>query len=140
MSGLDEEDLVSKFRSCTGTQEGIEIITQFILFYKNYAEEIVNIWKRECQNAPLKRILIYFYIANDVIQNARKKTHAFTEPFYNAFHQLFEDGLLVKCDKQIKNSIMRVLQILETRGCFTPAEVMDLRQTITRAAVCFLFL
>ena len=133
---MNRQELVSRLTTCDFKQESVETVSQWIIFHKAHAKEIVDIWTTECQRAPVKRILIFFYIANDVIQRSRKKNTEFPDLFCEAFKQLFASGLLLKCDQQVNSSIRRTLQILKTRGFFSDSQILELRQTIAKTEVC----
>ncbi len=49
------------------------------MYHKRRAELSVDIWKREILASQPKRKLVYLYLANEVLQNAKKETPVFEE-------------------------------------------------------------
>ena len=135
MTNLTDSLIAEKFLKCQNSQEGIETVSQWVLFHKDSAERIVNVWTNECQTIPANQIVIFFNIANDVIQNDRKNVPIYKGFFFNAFKQLFADGLLSKCSEHTQQSIFRILNILKDRHYFSHQQFDELKSAI-QASVC----
>ena len=73
MGSLNSASLVDKLSKLNSTQASIETLSEWCNFYRREAGRIVGIWDEEFNKAtPVKR-LVLLYLANDILQNSRKK-------------------------------------------------------------------
>ncbi|KAL0478767.1 hypothetical protein AKO1_008351 [Acrasis kona] len=112
--------LVGKLNSMNNSQQSIQSISYWVMFNRKKAKESVAVWKKEIVDAKPSRRLLYFYLANDVIQNSKKKTNEFVDNFQAVMPevlQLTHSDLSPK-DKQ---SIVRIINIWDERKIYTSA-------------------
>ena len=93
-------------------------LSLWVIYHVKKAQEIVSIWAREAKKAAPNRKLCYYYLANDVIQNSRKKTNAFVEQFQAVLPGSLRDNISLMTEKDRK-SLQRIFSILEERKIFT---------------------
>ena len=53
--------------------QSIETLSHWCVFHRKRAKTLAPVWQRELRAAPGKRKLSFLYLANDVLQNSRKK-------------------------------------------------------------------
>ena len=135
MTSLPTSLISEKFLTCTNSQTGIETVSKWVIFHRDSAETIVNVWTSQCKRIPRNKILIFFNIANDVIQNDRKDAPVYRGFFFKAFRHLFRGGLILKCDEHTQQSIQRILKILKDRHYFSHQQFDELKSAI-EASVC----
>ena len=84
-----DDALIGRLANLTGTQQSIQsnlcrvyiphvadfdiAISAWILFFSKYADKIANVWIQELQKTKDSRKLVFLYLANDVLQSARRK-------------------------------------------------------------------
>lgn len=68
------------------------------------------------------------YLANDVIQNSKKKGPEFGKEFGNVLKKSFEHMSSIGYDEKTKNSLMRVLNIWGERGVYDAKQISDFKQ------------
>ena len=73
--------LVEKLSACNQTQQSIEAVSKWLLFYSQDAATIVTFWSEEMARAPAERRLALLYLANHVVQEGRKKGKDWMEQF-----------------------------------------------------------
>ena len=121
--GFKEEDLSTKLADLSNTQQSIETLSAYIIHHRKHSKKIVKLWKKQVLRDTLKNRLALIFLANDVIQNSRKKTTAFAEDFRDvlpgAFHFTF-----VRCSDAEKKSLIRVLDIWRQRSVY-PGDFID---------------
>ncbi|XP_063726873.1 regulation of nuclear pre-mRNA domain-containing protein 1B-like [Symsagittifera roscoffensis] len=121
--GFKEEELSAKLSELNNTQQSIETLSAYIIHHRKYSKKIVKLWKKQVLKDSLKDRLALIFLANDVIQNSRKKTSAFADDFKDvlpgAFHFTF-----VRCKDSEKKNLLRVLDIWRSRGVF-PGDFID---------------
>jgi regulator of Ty1 transposition protein 103 len=68
------------------------------------------------------------YLANDVIQNSKKKGPEFGKEFGNVLRKAFENMAVPESDEKTRKSIERILQIWEERGVYEPKLIKEFRR------------
>lgn len=124
---LDENNLEKRFRSISRSQGSIQSLSIFCLHYKTQPKKIVNVWLRTLQKteAPLRLTLIY--LANDIVQNARRKNlPAFIDEFKSVLKQT---GTYLR-DERIKKSVERVFDIWRDRHIYDAKFVAELKRSL----------
>lgn len=77
--------------------------------------------------APQNRKLVFMYLANDVIQNGKKKGPEYMESFATILARAFKDiGRSCNDEKTLK-SLNRILSIWEERGVYDAEKIKDFR-------------
>ncbi|KAK2964363.1 putative regulator of Ty1 transposition protein 103 [Blattamonas nauphoetae] len=129
MSGFDHVSFKQKLDTVNAQQDSIEGLSQYIIFQKRYVMDIVYDWENAFRAAEPAKKKILFFVANDVVQKAKRKTLVFSKPFYDAFVRSFQnmDGSF---DSSVKDSIIRVLRIWRDRETYSPLEVQTLMNLI----------
>lgn len=74
------------------------------------------------------RKLTFMYLANDVIQNSKKKGPEFGQEFGNVLRKAFENMAVPESDEKTRKSIERILQIWEERSVYEPKLIKEFRR------------
>jgi regulator of Ty1 transposition protein 103 len=154
-----EIEVVKKLETLNETQLSIETVSRWLIFHKRNAKLAVKAWKsqfappppapstedkeedgnREVNEdeeeggerlEPRKRLYL-LYLANDVLQNGRKKggeyVEAFREVMKVSFPQFVNDPAI---PSDLKVRAMRVLKIWEDRGVFDSDYIQEIKNGI----------
>lgn len=62
-----------KLGGLNSTQASIETLSNWCCFYRKQAPAVVTCWDAEYTRAPPPRRLVMLYLANDILQNSRRK-------------------------------------------------------------------
>ena len=73
MGTLNAASLVEKLSKLNSTQASIETLSEWCTFHRREAGRVVGIWDQEFNQAPSGKRLVLLYLANDILQNSRKK-------------------------------------------------------------------
>ncbi len=73
------------------THHSTTALSLWIMYHKRRAELSVDIWRREILASQPKRKLVYLYLANEVLQNAKKETPVFEEEFSKVIINVVSD-------------------------------------------------
>lgn len=73
--------------------------------------------------------LTFMYLANDVIQNSKKKGPEYGRQFGEVLTKSFEFMRTTGIDEKTKNSLMRILNIWEERGVYDAKQIQDFKET-----------
>ncbi|XP_041650451.1 regulation of nuclear pre-mRNA domain-containing protein 2 isoform X2 [Cheilinus undulatus] len=116
-----EATLDQRFRGVSNTMESIQGLSTWCIENKKYHGLVVRYWMKWLKKSDNNHRLNLFYLANDVIQNCKRKNaivyrSAFAEVLPNAA-QLIKDG-------KVRKSVERIFQIWEERSVY-PEDVIS---------------
>ncbi|XP_054568016.1 regulation of nuclear pre-mRNA domain-containing protein 2 isoform X7 [Eptesicus fuscus] len=127
-AGALESSLDRKFQSVTNTMESIQGLSSWCIENKKHHATIVYHWMKWLRRSAYPHRLNLFYLANDVIQNCKRKNAIiFRESFADV---LPEAAALVK-DPSVSKSIERIFKIWEDRNVYPEEMIMALREALT---------
>lgn len=121
---LNEGNLEKRFSMVSTSQGSIQSLSFFCLHYKNYHKKIAHIWLRCLQKARVSHRLTLIYLANDIVQNAKRKN---TLSFIDAFKSILKDTIPYLRDDKIKKSVERVFSIWQDRAIFDAKYTNELK-------------
>ncbi|KAF3860235.1 hypothetical protein F7725_000490 [Dissostichus mawsoni] len=73
MSSFSESALEKKLTELSSSQQSVQTLSLWIIHHRKHSGLIVKVWHRELRKAKSSRKLTFLYLANDVIQNSKKK-------------------------------------------------------------------
>jgi regulator of Ty1 transposition protein 103 len=84
--------------------------------------------------APSVRKLVFMYLANDVIQNSKKKGPEYSESFSTILAKAFKDISMRCADEKTFNSLNRILRIWEERGVYDSEKIKEFDLNLTKSS------
>lgn len=131
---FSREQLVLKLRDLTESQNSISTLSLWLLHHKKFGNDAVKVWYDELKKARGFRQLLLLYLANDVIQNGKRKGSEYIKHFQ---HVLVPAMALCgkHGDPKYKPKIQRIIQIWESRDVFPVPFILSLRQSLTNGEV-----
>eukprot|EP00227_Mantoniella_beaufortii_P018924 CAMPEP_0197598284 /NCGR_PEP_ID=MMETSP1326-20131121/29005_1 /TAXON_ID=1155430 /ORGANISM="Genus nov. species nov., Strain RCC2288" /LENGTH=107 /DNA_ID=CAMNT_0043165067 /DNA_START=173 /DNA_END=493 /DNA_ORIENTATION=+ len=72
----------SKLAGLNATSQSIETLSHWCVFHRKRAKGLAPVWQAQLRAAPGKRKLNFLYLANDVMQNSRKKGMEWIDAFW----------------------------------------------------------
>lgn len=130
LSSTSETNLEKKFLGVTNTQDSIQSLSLWIIHHKAHCKKIIDVWMKVLKKAKISHRLTLFYLANDVIQNSKRKGAA---QFVECFQEVLADAAILLRDDKIKGSVERVLNIWENRSIYSPELIDELKGTLNNA-------
>ncbi|CAN1838991.1 Regulation of nuclear pre-mRNA domain-containing protein 1B [Linum perenne] len=104
-SSFNPQILVEKLTKLNNSQASIE------------TKHVVETWARQFHSSPREQRLAFLYLANDILQNSRRKGSEFVGEFWKvlpeALREVIDNG-----DEFGRNSAMRLIGIWEDRKVF----------------------
>ncbi|XP_010926777.1 uncharacterized protein [Elaeis guineensis] len=118
MSGLfNGQILVEKLGKLNSSQQSIETLSHWCIFHRNNARQVVETWDRQFRCAPRDQRVSFLYLANDILQNSRRRGLEFINEFWRvlpgALNDVFENG-----GEFGRNTVLRLVDIWEERKVF----------------------
>nr|GLL16416.1 regulation of nuclear pre-mRNA domain-containing protein 1A [Ipomoea trifida] len=116
-STFNPQILVEKLAKLNSSQQSIETLSHWCIFHMNKAKQVVETWDRQFHSAPREQRLAFLYLANDILQNSRRKGSEFVGEFWKvlpgALRKVIDNG-----DEFGRNAALRLIDIWEERKVF----------------------
>ncbi|XP_050380420.1 uncharacterized protein LOC126797719 [Argentina anserina] len=116
-SVFSEQKLADKLSKLNSTQQCIETLSNWCISHRSKAELVVTAWEKQFHSAKMVQRVPLLYLANDILQNSRRKGNEFVTAFWKvlpgALKVINEEG-----DDQGKNVVSRLVGIWEERRVF----------------------
>ncbi|XP_042475493.1 protein enabled homolog isoform X2 [Macadamia integrifolia] len=109
--------LVEKLAKLNNSQQSIETLSHWCIFHRRKAKQVVETWDRQFHCSPREQRVSFLYLANDILQNSRRKGSEFVGEFWkvlpDALNDVIENG-----DEFGRNAALRLIDIWEERKVF----------------------
>ncbi|KAF7639911.1 CID domain-containing protein [Meloidogyne graminicola] len=120
MSGFSEAIMRERLMKLSNTTHSIQTLSMWILHHqKKNADAILDTWLKEVRNiTDNERLLSLMNLANDVIQNARKKAPS----FMNAFYEVLQPAIVhisKNVDQYHRQLLERILSVWRERAIYS---------------------
>lgn len=109
--------LAEKLNKLNASQQSIETLSHWCIFHRKKAKEIVDTWASKLRAAPKEQRVPFLYLANDILQNSRRKGPEFVNAFWTVLPAVLRD-VLETGDDAVRNSANRLVNIWEERRVF----------------------
>lgn len=120
-SVFSEEILADKLSKLNSTQQCIETLSHWCIFHRSKAELVVSTWSKQFNNSEIIQKVPLLYLANDILQNSKRKGNEFVTEFWKVLPAAIKD-LTEKGDDYGKNVVSRLVKIWEERRVFGHAK------------------
>lgn len=125
MSSFTESGLVKKLLELNPSQQSIQTLSLWLIHHRKHHSIIVKTWLKEIQKAPSSKKLTFMYLANDVIQNSKKKGPEFGKEFENVLLKAFKMIAQAGPEEKTIHSLNRILNIWAERGVYDEAKIRE---------------
>ncbi|XP_019396353.1 PREDICTED: regulation of nuclear pre-mRNA domain-containing protein 1A isoform X4 [Crocodylus porosus] len=129
MSAFSEAALERKLSELSNSQQSVQTLSLWLIHHRKHSTLIVSVWERELRKAKSNRKLTFLYLANDVIQNSKRKGPEFTKDFAPVIVEAFKH-VSSESDESCKKHLGRVLSIWEERSVYENDVLEQLRQAL----------
>ncbi|KAK9108549.1 hypothetical protein Syun_024560 [Stephania yunnanensis] len=109
--------LVEKLARLNNSQQSIETLSHWCIFHMNKAKQVVETWDRQFHCSPREQRLSFLYLANDILQNSRRKGSEFVAEFWKVLPDALSD-VIENGDDFGRNAALRLIDIWEDRKVF----------------------
>ncbi|XP_024961119.1 uncharacterized protein LOC112501655 isoform X1 [Cynara cardunculus var. scolymus] len=116
-STFNPQILVEKLAKLNNSQQSIETLSHWCIFHMNKAKQVVETWARQFHSSPRDQRLAFLYLANDILQNSRRKGSEFVGEFWKVLPDALRD-VIDNGDEFGRNSALRLVNILDERKVF----------------------
>lgn len=116
-STFNPQILVEKLSKLNSSQQSIETLSHWCIFHMNKAKQVVETWDRQFHCSPREQRLAFLYLANDILQNSRRKGAEFVSEFWKVLPDSLRD-VIKNGDEFAKKAAFRLISIWEERKVF----------------------
>ena len=88
------------------------------MFHRKRAKTLAPVWQKELRAAPGKRKLSFLYLANDVLQNSRKKGSEWIEALWPKMEWAVKHTLRATSDEKTAKSCAKLVKVWLDRRIF----------------------
>ncbi|XP_030953514.1 regulation of nuclear pre-mRNA domain-containing protein 1A isoform X1 [Quercus lobata] len=116
-STFNPQILMEKLAKLNNSQASIETLSHWCIFHMNKAKQVVETWARQFHCSPREQRLAFLYLANDILQNSRRKGSEFVGEFWKVLPDALRD-VIENGDEFGRNAALRLVGIWEERKVF----------------------
>lgn len=116
-SVFSEQILADKLTKLNSTQQCIETLSHWCIFHQSKAEQVVSTWDKQFHSSQMAQKVPFLYLANDILQNSKRKGNEFVTEFWKVLPAAVKD-ILENGDEYGKNAASRMVGIWEERRVF----------------------
>ncbi|XP_026499097.2 regulation of nuclear pre-mRNA domain-containing protein 1B [Vanessa tameamea] len=127
MSGFTENALIRKLQDLNSSQQSIQTLSLWLIHHRKHHAAIVKTWFKEMLKAKDGKQLTFMYLANDVIQNSKKKGPEYGKEFGNVLTEALKHMAKTGINTKTKHSLHRILNIWEERGVYEPERIIEFK-------------
>nr|XP_027198516.1 regulation of nuclear pre-mRNA domain-containing protein 1B-like [Dermatophagoides pteronyssinus] len=129
MSGFTQQAFEKKLNELNSSQQSIQTVSLWLIHHRKHYKSIVQTWFQSLKKAKPAKRLTYMYLANDVIQNSRKKGPEFSKEFLTVLLKAFEH-ISNEIESSTLSSLERLLKIWEERNIYEKNHITSFKQAL----------
>ncbi|EFJ31370.1 hypothetical protein SELMODRAFT_440209 [Selaginella moellendorffii] len=122
------EVLSEKLIKLNASQQSIETLSHWCIYHRKRAKQIAKTWEKEFFSAPKEKRVSFLYLANDIIQNSRRKGSEFVSEFWKVLNGALKD-VKANGDENGRTAVSRLVNIWEERKVFG-SRAQSLKETL----------
>ncbi|EDV29787.1 Regulation of nuclear pre-mRNA domain-containing protein 1B [Trichoplax sp. H2] len=130
MASFSSAALEKRLTELSNSQQSVQTLSLWMMHHRKHSKAAVEVWHQEFQKARTNKRLSMLYVANDVLQNSKRKGAEFDSEFYNILPDVFQHFAREDSDSQGIKAAERVLSIWEERVVFDGKYVEKLRHIL----------
>lgn len=116
-SVFNTQILADKLSKLNNSRQSIETLSHWCIFHRNKALQVVETWDKQFRELPVPQRVPFLYLANDILQNSRRRGTEFVNEFWKILPGALKD-VIVKGDDRGRNIVLRLVDIWEERKVF----------------------
>lgn len=126
---VPKDGLSTKLQRLSSSQQSIESVSSFCIFYHKDARGVVQIWDQEFYKANSERKLALLYLANHILQEGRKKGMGFCEEYFKVLPKALS-FVSKQGDEKMKKAAGRLVTVWEERRVFGTKHIKSFREVM----------
>jgi len=132
MSGFSENTLSQKLSELNPTAPSIQGVSLWLLHHRKHYQSYVKVWYKELGKIKPEQKLPMMYLANDLVQNSRKKHPEVSKEFGTVMKATFTHLAASDFDSKTQKSLNRLISIWTERQTFDKKVLNDINEAWDR--------
>jgi hypothetical protein len=128
-----EASFISKLQALNETQQSINTLSCWLRYHHKRSKQAAEIWAAEAITSPVARRLLFIYLLNDVLQTSRRRAPELCDHF-GAQMEAVLPQIVETATPQVRDKILRVINVWDERGVLAKPEIDRLRAIVTPGA------
>ncbi|KAH7283531.1 hypothetical protein KP509_34G011700 [Ceratopteris richardii] len=116
-SAFNSQILAEKLKKLNNSQQSIETLSHWCIFHRKKARLVVETWDKQFRELSKEQQVPFLYLANDILQNSRRRGGEFVTEFWKILPGALKD-VLQKGDDRVHNVVFRLVDIWDDRKVF----------------------
>jgi len=113
-----EATLERKLHELRDSQKEIQAVSAYVCHHRQHFKAVVKVWYKYLKMIPLGRKLTAMYVANDIVQNSKKRGPEYAREFGTVLRKVFEHLAGLEFDDKTIMSLVRLRGIWQERQIF----------------------
>ncbi|CAK1544946.1 unnamed protein product [Leptosia nina] len=130
MAGFTENALIRKLQDLNSSQQSIQTLSLWLIHHRKHHAAVVKTWYKELLKVKDSKQLTFMYLANDVIQNSKKKGPEYGKEFGEVLLDAFKLMAKTGINEKTKHSLHRILGIWEERGVYDAKKIQEFKNAV----------
>ena len=127
---FSEASLLKKINELNNTQQSVQSVSLWLIHHRKHSRTIVKIWLKELINSTKsERKLTFIYLANDMLQNSRKKGYEYMTEFATVLVDAIENTAKYS-DEKVRFTLERILNIWKDRKIYPDEKIEELKKIL----------
>ncbi|KAI3444229.1 hypothetical protein Pfo_000894 [Paulownia fortunei] len=114
---FNENLLTEKLSKLNSSQQSIESLSRWCISHRKKAKQVVETWETLFKSAPQEQRVSFLYLANDILQNSRRKGSEFVNEFWKVLPTTLK-GVYDSGEENCRKVASRLVDIWEERKVF----------------------
>ncbi|XP_042514104.1 regulation of nuclear pre-mRNA domain-containing protein 2-like isoform X2 [Macadamia integrifolia] len=117
MNVFNAQILAEKLSKLNNSQQSIETLSHWCIFHRKKAKQVVETWDKLFNSSQKEQRVAFLYLANDILQNSRRKGSEFVNEFWKVLPAVLKD-VYENGDDHGRKAVSRLVDIWEERKVF----------------------
>ncbi|XP_073946930.1 regulation of nuclear pre-mRNA domain-containing protein 1B [Choristoneura fumiferana] len=130
MAGFTENALIRKLQELNSSQQSIQTLSLWLIHHRKHHAAVVKTWYKELLKVKDSKQLTFMYLANDVIQNSKKKGPEYGQEFGEVLEGALKHMAKTGINAKTKHSLHRILNIWQERGVYDAQKIQELKVAV----------
>ncbi|KAG9458505.1 hypothetical protein H6P81_003013 [Aristolochia fimbriata] len=116
-NAFNSQTLAEKLSKVNNSQQSIETLSHWCIFHRKKARQVVETWEKLFNSCLQEQRVPFLYLANDILQNSRRKGSEFVNEFWKVLPKVLKD-VVQNGDDHVKSVVARLVDIWDERKVF----------------------
>jgi len=118
MSAYSDGEFEKRLANLKDSQKEIQSISTWLVHHRAHSRAVIKVWYKTFKSIDKSRKLTFMYLANDVVQNSRRKGPEYVKEYAIVLLKIFHHLATLNLEEKTKQSLGRLINIWGERQIF----------------------